>query len=92
MTKKNNVKRETVDEFVARGGNIEKIPSVEPENKDVNVRRTTTGPATLMTLGEGALFFTEKIKRKKKDKQIDNKEVDYWSSKLPDDVKKKLGL
>lgn len=94
MAKKNNknIKHETVEEFLARGGKVQKLDPVEREDKDISVRRTTAGPANLMTLEEGALLFTEKIKRKKKEKKLDNKEVDYWSSQLPDDVKKKLGL
>ncbi len=83
---------ESVEKFLARGGKIQKIAPVESEKKEVNVKRTTTGPAQLMSLGEGALMFTEKVKRKKKVKKLDEKEVEFWANQLPDDVKKKLGL
>jgi hypothetical protein len=43
-------------------------------------------------LEEAAIMFGEKIVRKKKDKAIDNKEVEHWASFLPQDLKKKLGL
>ncbi len=87
-----NFKQETVEEFLARGGEIQKIPPAEPVKETINVKRTVTGPVNLMTLQEGALLFTEKVKRKKKDKNLDKNEVDYWSNQLPDNVKKKLGL
>ena len=141
-TNTENIKTETVAEFLARGGKIQKLEPVKYEEQEVNVKRTTVGPAQMMStnsnpfsisdidpeqfkevlkkitnlsqeekdklldmaenmselayqspgLEEAALMYGEKITRKKKSKTLDNKEVDHWSSFLPDDVKKKLGL
>lgn len=77
------MKSETLDEFIARGGKIEKIPSVEPETKDI-IRKTTTGPATIHTLSEGELLFAEKSKRKKKKKKTVS---DEEFAKLMEDAK-----
>ncbi len=67
-------KTETVEEFLARGGKIETLPSVEIENKSVTVRKTTKGPATIHSLSEGAFLFSEKSTRKKTKKTISNDE------------------
>lgn len=47
MTK--TIKTETVEEFLARGGKIQKIEPVEQEEKEVNVKQTVVGPANLMS-------------------------------------------
>ena len=65
-------KRETLEEFLKRGGTITKcdpVPSVEEtDNKAVP---TPTASSTIMTLSEGALYYSEskaKTKERKKKK------------------------
>jgi len=58
-------KSETIEEFLARGGKIEKIPYVEPENKTEPVRTNPTGGLpSIMSLSDGAHFFGETRKKK----------------------------
>lgn len=59
-------KTESLQDFLERGGKIEKLDPVEPEEKEVTVRKTTTGPATIYNLTEGELLFSEKRKKRKK--------------------------
>ena len=63
-------KTETVEEYLARGGEIEVLPSVIEEEKEVNVRKTTVSPATLYHITEGAILFGEKRQTKSKKKTI----------------------
>lgn len=63
-----NLKKETVEEFLARGGEIQRVPYEAPD--DINhVRSTVQKVAEPMSLLEGALLFSEKIRRKKKKKE-----------------------
>lgn len=49
-TKVHNITRtETVEEFLARGGKIQKIEPVIQEENEVNVKQTVVGPANLMS-------------------------------------------
>lgn len=69
-------KTETVEEFLKRGGKIEKLDAVEAEEKDVSVRSTAMTPPTLHHITEGQLLFAEKKKSKaKKKNKISVKEV-----------------
>lgn len=96
-----NTKTETVEEFLARGGEIEKVeegisglPKEEQkeEEREVNVKNTTVGPVKIMTLEEGSLMFGKKIKRKKKAKIVDKKKIEEIASTLPEEVRKRIGL
>ena len=143
--KNSDAKRETVEEFLARGGEIQSIPAVISEKKEINVRCTAAGPAVMLSsssnpfivdldkdqfnkvleqvnnlspkekeklleiaesraenmsqlfyqspgLEEGALLFTEKTKRKKKKKIIDQEEVDRLWDQLSEDSRKKIKI
>ncbi len=58
-------RKETVEEYLARGGKITKIPYVPPEQKANKLKTNTSGGLpTLMSLDEGAHFFAEKKKKK----------------------------
>lgn len=61
---------ELIEEFLSRGGQIEKVDTVEYNKKQVI---GSTGPkvTTLMTLAEGELLFGEKNERVKKEKEPD---------------------
>ena len=71
-------KRETIEEFLKRGGTITKVPPVIPPEDSSNERivpTTNGGGATMLTLGEGALYYSEsKTKElKRKVEQVINK-------------------
>jgi hypothetical protein len=66
------MKKETLEEFLARGGEIKKYDPVEPEEK-VEVIKPVHASAHLMSLDEGALFFSERQKRRKASAEEKNK-------------------
>ena len=63
-------KVETLQEFLARGGEIEVVPEhIDDEQEpEITCKSTSTTPLTPMHLTEGALFFAKKIKKKHKKK------------------------
>jgi hypothetical protein len=64
-------RRETVEEFLARGGVVTKCPPQAPPAEETTHRVTPTTPgAGLMTLSEGSIFYAEiKAKPPKKRKE-----------------------
>ena len=60
------MKKETVEEFVARGGTIEKVPSQESKEERVTVGCSNVQHPHLASLTDGTMFFTEKTKNRKK--------------------------
>lgn len=64
-------KRETVEEFLARGGQITKCaPGPTPEDTQTT-NPTPSAGTTMMTLGEGALYYSEtRAKKEKKKKPV----------------------
>ncbi len=85
-------KVETIEEFLARGGVIQKIPPKEELEKAAiareTVRSTVSKPPTIHSLDDGALFFSEKTKRKRKQKKIDLSKLAMGN--LPDDIRKMM--
>lgn len=70
-------KKETIKEFLARGGQIQKVPAKVPEDTDYTVKAQTSGPPVLMSLSDGEHFFSEKKKsRVKKKAKINLSKVD----------------
>jgi hypothetical protein len=68
------MKAETLDEFLARGGQIERVPYIEPEQKVEPIRANSSGGLpTLMTLPDGAHFFGETRKKKPTKEDFVNK-------------------
>lgn len=63
------MKRETVEEFLARGGQITKCPPA-PTLEEIHSRTPAhSSGETLMSLAEGALYYSEaraKVKERKK--------------------------
>jgi hypothetical protein len=78
---------ETVEEYLARGGQIEKVDLTgEPKQKVIgSVTKKTT---TLMTLAEGELYFAEKGKRSKKVKEPDYSGINF--DLIPEHLRKIL--
>lgn len=85
-TKKVEIKKvETMEEFLARGGKIQKIEYKTPEAKGDLVRSSAggTGLPTIMSLSDGAHFFGETRKKKPTKEDFDKK---VNKSNLPQDV------
>ena len=78
-------KRETVEEFLARGGVITRIPPQEQTVKTENIKSSSAGgPAVFLSLSEADLFYGEhKQKKPKKAKAA----IDL--SALPEELRKK---
>lgn len=69
-------KRETVEEFLARGGQVTKCPAQPRPDEESQTNPTTTASSTMMTLAEGSLFYAE-TKAKKERKQKPEKTVNF---------------
>lgn len=61
-------KKETIEEFLARGGTITKCEPPPQEEETNKVMPTGSASSTMMTLGEGALFYAEQRAKKEKKK------------------------
>jgi len=83
-------KIETIEEFLARGGQIKVYPAVKPEEQEEYIRPTTTYNVQLMSLDEGAHFFSERREDKvvKKKTNVKNINVDA----LPDNIRRLLNI
>lgn len=67
---------ETIEEFLARGGQIEKL-DIGGELKNKPVGSVTKKQTNLMTLAEGELLYGEKGKRNKKVKVPDYSGINF---------------
>jgi len=81
---KDKPKCETVEEFLARGGQIQVFPCA-PYEQDNMVHPTSPTPVPLMSLDDGAHYFSEVKKRESKKNKDPLKGVDL--SKLPDNIR-----
>ena len=64
------VKRETVEEFLARGGKVTQLPPAPTPDEDTNrVGSNSNATSTMMSLSEGALFYSES-RAKPKERKI----------------------
>lgn len=80
------VKTETVEEFLARGGQITRVATTTPFKMPESIKPTPAGgPAVLMTLEEADLFYGEHKQRKAKKKAKPTIDVDS----LPPEIRKK---
>jgi hypothetical protein len=52
-------KAESIQDFIARGGVIKRIPYSKNEKKSDVVRKTDTGPAIILSYAEADLFYGE---------------------------------
>ena len=99
MVKKRKIKKinitssETKEEFLARGGEVQRIETIEPEVNRL-VKLTNPGPPKLHTLPEAAFMFGETTRRKKKSaEEIRKKKLEKIDkSLLPDKLKDILGI
>lgn len=61
------MKKETIEEFLARGGKIQRFATVDPEVKEPTISSTNKGPAVILTLDDGNLYYGEgKVSKTKK--------------------------
>lgn len=83
------MKKETVAEFLARGGIIKKIPTAAPSYKADNIKSTSnSGLATIVTMDEADLYHGETKKSKVKKKISSSKSIVDMSA-LPEELRKK---
>lgn len=66
-------KRETIEEFLARGGKVTQCPPAPvPEEEHSNrVNSTVSTGSTMMSLAEGALFYSESRAKPKERKKAE---------------------
>lgn len=68
-------KRETIEEFLARGGVIQKIPAQELPEEESKVTSSSNGTSHMMSLADGSVYYAEtkakKVSKKKLSKTID---------------------
>jgi hypothetical protein len=63
------VKKETLNDFLSRGGTIKRLPTQQPIKIAESIKPTqVAGPAVLMTLDEADLYYGEHKQRKAKKK------------------------
>jgi hypothetical protein len=80
------MKKETVEEFLARGGQITRLATETSFKIPESIKPTPAGgPAVLMTLEEADLFYGEHKQRKAKKKAKPTIDVDS----LPPEIRKK---
>lgn len=82
-------KVETVEEYIARGGVIKKLPREEmAKQPDVTRKTVTGGPVAIMSLEEADLFYGEARKGTKPKKAKPSLNIDL--SALPEALKSKF--
>lgn len=68
--------QELIEEFLAKGGVIEKIDHIEYEKRHI-IGSTTKKTPNLLTLPEGEVLFGEKQDRVKKEKVINYSKINF---------------
>lgn len=87
MAKKSKV--ETVEEYLARGGSIKKLPVGETIRQPDVVRKTVAGgPVTIMSLEDADLFYGEARKGSKPKKSKPSLKIDL--NALPEALRVKF--
>lgn len=81
---------ETIEEFLARGGVIKKYPAVPYETDHVIKSTTSQDTQNLMSLDEGAHFFSEMKPKRVRKKKDPLKGVDV--DQLPENIRKLLNI
>ncbi len=82
---KQKTTEEMLEEFFAKGGKVEKIPTV-PQETHNKVNSTTKKIPELKTLVEGGFLYGEKKKSKKKKKVPDYSSINM--DLIPENIKK----
>lgn len=63
-------KTETIEEFLARGGVVQKLDAVVVEDKGHTVKSTAKTPLIPMDLTMGEHLFAERIRRQRKERKF----------------------
>lgn len=84
---KEKTTEELINEFLAKGGKIEKLPAV-PYEVSYKVSSTTKSAPELKTLAEGELLYGAKSKSRKKKKKVDYSNINM--ELIPDHIKSLL--
>jgi hypothetical protein len=85
------MKNETIEEFIARGGKVNVVPAQERVVPAHTITPLGGGPAHLMTLGEGNLYYGEiKPRKMKKAKPISPIDINALPKALRDKYFKEL--
>lgn len=99
MSENKQKRVETLGEYLARGGTIQKVETQVSEKKEVTVKSTTVGPANLYSLEEGANLFSERNKSstpKEEPKKVEKEDIlnnpDIKYDLLDEELKRKLGI
>lgn len=80
------MKKETIAEFLARGGTITRVPTQQTIIKPKSMQQaSSTGPAVIMTMDDAGLYYGEY--KPKKVKKKNKNTVDM--SALPEELRKK---
>lgn len=82
------MKKETVEEFLARGGKISHVPEATREVQVDVVKTAITGPVTLFSLEEADLFYGEARKNIKPKKNKPTLKIDLGA--LPPALRSKF--
>ena len=77
------MKRETLEEYLARGGQITKCPVAPLPDEELSNKAnpTVVTGATMMSLAEGALYYAESRAKPKERKKKEDKVINF--SALP---------
>lgn len=83
-------KKESIEEYLARGGKVKKIPS---QFKDENIRRANPSPnvvAVPLSMDDAAVLYGHHVTKDgyAEKKRLEKSKLDL--SKLPDDLKKRF--
>jgi len=89
-------KTETMEEFIARGGEVTIVPAEEVQEPTPMIRGTTGGLPTIMSLSDGAYYFGETRKKNKTPVTKEQFTDRVSNSALPEDIiaslKKSIGV
>ena len=84
------MKKQTIEEWLAAGNTITKVPPAEPKDGKpcVTVRSTGKVPLVPMHITEGAVLFAERTRRRKKERKFTG-DVNLLPPKLVEFLKAK---
>lgn len=83
-------KVETVEEYLARGGKITKLDYIPPKDKSHTYSSPKSSATQLMTLEEGAFFYSEEATKEKPKKELNVDGIDL--KQIPEHILISLGL
>lgn len=76
--------KETVEQFVARGGKINKVEYQEPQEEAVILKHKPHFTTDLISLGEAEFYFGEHKSKQKTPKNLEKFKIALESAELPE--------